>query len=159
MISLRPLATDNLDIVFEWENIPELWQYSEQKGPFSREDIEAFMDKCLDLENAEIERWLICNFDTPIGAVDIFDYDNHNRACGLGIFITHPENRNHGHATVALKQAILMLKNRGCLIIRAIIYVDNTSSRRLFLTAGFREGASLQYKGKPAIQFIWKPQA
>ena len=159
MTSLRPLTADDFDIVFEWENLPELWQVSEQQGPFSREDIAAFVGKCIDRENVEIERWIISNAAGPIGAVDIFDYDNHNSTCGIGIFIAHVANRNRGHATVALKQAVSMLQTRGCLLIQAIVYNDNTSSRRLFLSAGFREGNPTHYKGKPAIQFIWKPKA
>jgi diamine N-acetyltransferase len=159
MTSLRPLTADDLDLIYEWENTPELWQFSEQQGPFSREDIEAFLDKCVDEDNAEIERWLICDLDTPIGAVDIFAYDNQSKTCGIGIFITQVANRNRGHATVALKQALSLLQTRGCRHIRAIIYEENTSSRRLFLSAGFREGTPMHYKGKPAIQFIWKPKA
>ncbi len=158
MISLRPLSKDDFNLVFEWENLAELWQFSEQRGPFSREDIASFVGKCLDSNNTEIERWIMCNTSTPIGAVDVFDYDTLNRTCGLGIFITHLENRNRGHAKAALKQAVTMLHRRGALLIRAIIYEDNTSSRRLFLSAGFRQGASTLYKGKPAIQFFWTPQ-
>ena len=159
MISLRPLAKDDINLVFEWENLPELWQFSEQRGPFSREDIASFMGKCLDNNNTEIERWLICNTSMPIGAVDVFDYDLHNHTCGLGIFITYPENRKQGQAAIALKKALSILRARGALLIRAIIYEDNTSSRRLFLSAGFRQGATTFYKGKPAIQFFWTPQA
>jgi RimJ/RimL family protein N-acetyltransferase len=95
----------------------------------------------------------------PIGAVDVFDYDLHNHTCGLGIFITYPENRKQGHAAIALKKALSILRTRGALLIRAIIYEDNTSSRRLFLSAGFRQGASTFYKGKQALQFFWTPQA
>ncbi len=159
MISLRPVSKDDFDLIFEWENIPELWPVSEQQGPFSREEIELFLSNCLNVDNSEIERWIVCNSSTPIGAIDIFEYDLHNRNCGIGVFIADPANRNKGFAGVALAMAVSMLQGRGCLLIRALIYADNTSSCRLFLSAGFRKGASVPYKGKSALQFFWTPQA
>ena len=159
MISLRPVSKDDFDLIFEWENIPELWPVSEQQGPFSREEIELFLSNSLDVDNSEIERWIVCCSSIPIGAIDIFEYDLLNRNCGIGVFITDPANRNKGYAAAALAQAISMLQARGCMLIRAIIYADNTSSRRLFLSAGFLEGASVTYKGKSALQFFWTPRA
>jgi len=159
MISLKALIEDDLDLIYEWENLPELWNVSEQQGPFSREDIRTFLGKCLDNKNAEIERLLICLDSDPIGAVDIFDYDTSNRHCGLGIFIAKEENRKKGYGSIALKQAIQELRLRGCVLIRCIIYSDNTTSQHLFTNAGFVAGATLQFKGKPAQQFIWTHQA
>jgi RimJ/RimL family protein N-acetyltransferase len=159
MISLRPVSTDDFNLIFEWENIPELWKVSEQQGPFSREEIESFISNCLDVNNTEIERWIVCNSSVPIGAIDIFEYDLLNQNCGIGIFISNYTNRNKGYAGAALAQAVSMLQARGCLLIRAIIYTDNTSSRRLFLSAGFQEGATTPYKGKSALHFFWTPRA
>ena len=159
MISLRPLAVGDFDLIYEWENLPELWNVSEQQGPFNREDIRSFLDKCLDKMNPEIERMLICLDSMPIGAVDIFDFDLLNRHCGLGIFIAKAENRGKGFGLMALKQAIHELKKRGCTLIRCIIYTDNISSKRLFSKAGFATQATIQFNSKPAQQFIWTHQA
>jgi RimJ/RimL family protein N-acetyltransferase len=156
MLSLRPLNEGDLQLTFAWENIPELWKVSEQKGPFSIPEIEAFLAKCLDKDNKEIER-LIISLDTmPIGAVDIFDFDQFNHHCGLGIFIAQPEYRYKGHGTNALNQAIAILERRGCKLIRSIIYTHNFSSRRLFLNCGFSEGAAILYNSQSAHQFIWE---
>ncbi len=159
MISLRQLTQDDFDLIYEWENLPELWNVSEQQGPFSKEEIQSFLDKCLDNTNPEIERMLICLDSFPIGAVDLFNFDKSNRCCGIGIFITTVENRKKGYGSIALKQAIQQLKIRGCAVISCIIYADNISSKRLFLNAGFAEGAATLFKGKPAQQFIWTHQA
>jgi RimJ/RimL family protein N-acetyltransferase len=155
MISLRPLLKEDLLLAFEWENIPELWQVSEQQGPYNMEEIETFHAKCLDQNNPEIERLVICLELLPIGAIDIFEYDETNNHCGLGIFIAKQEHRGKGYGAIALNHAIGVLNRRGCQVIRSIIYSNNTSSRRLFLNAGFSEGAAIEYNRQPAHQFIW----
>ena len=155
MISLRPLLKEDLQLAFEWENLPELWKVSEQQGPFSSEEIEAFHAKCLDHNNPEIERLIICFNFMPVGAIDIFEYDQINLHCGLGIFIAKPDHRQKGYGLIALNKAIDILNRRGCQLIRSIIYSDNISSRRLFLSAGFSEGAAIQYNNQPAHQFTW----
>jgi len=155
MISLRPLLEQDLQLAFEWENLPELWKVSEQQGPFSIEEIAAFHRKCLDPNNTEIERLIICFDFLPIGAIDIFEYDPTNHHCGLGIFIAKPDYRQKGYGATALNHAIDILNRRGCQLIRSIIYSYNVSSRRLFLKAGFSEGAAIPYNKQPAHQFIW----
>jgi len=156
MLSLRPLHEADLQLTFEWENLPELWKVSEQQGPFNMTEIETFHAKCLDKDNHEIERFVINLESTPIGAVDIFEYDRTNHHCGLGIFIASMEYRYKGYGTEALNQALAILEQRGCNLIRSIIYTNNTSSRRVFLNAGFSEGAAIIYNNRPAHQFIWK---
>ena len=155
MISLRPLLKEDLQLAFEWENLPELWKVSEQQGPFSMEEIAAFHAKCMDQTNPEIERLIICLDVLPIGAIDIFEYDHTHHHCGLGLFIAKPNYRQKGYGATALNHAIDILNRRGCQLIRSIIYSDNISSRRLFLNAGFSEGAAVQYNKKPAHQFTW----
>jgi len=155
MISLRPLQANDFELLVIWENLPELWRVSEQQGPFEKEEIREFAENCLDPANLSIERWLICLSDEPIGAVDFFDYDQQNNQCGLGIFIAYPENRNKGHASIALHMALELLALRQCSLVRVIIYDSNTISKLLFLRAGFEEGGHLYYKGKSAQQFIW----
>ena len=156
MISLRQLLKEDLSLAIEWENIPELWKVSEQQGPFSSEEIEVFHAKCLDHHNPEIERLIICLDFMPIGAIDIFDYDQNNLHCGLGIFIANPDHRQKGYGFMALNQAIDILNRRGCQLIRSIIYSENISSRRLFLSVGFSEGAAIRYNNQHAHQFIWE---
>jgi diamine N-acetyltransferase len=154
MITLRPLAAGDVDVVFRWENLPELWQVSEQTGPFSREEIFEFHSRCIDSSNHEITRWLICCDSIPIGAVDVFDFDRKSGNCGLGIFIADSHMRRKGHATKALALALGLLQNEGCVLVKAIIYDDNSESIRLFIRAGFIAGGSFTYKGKPAHQYI-----
>jgi diamine N-acetyltransferase len=154
MITIRPLQEEDFELILDWENRPELWQFSEQQGPFPMEDIKSFHSKCLDHNNTEIKRWLICRETAPIGAVDIFEIDTTNHHCGIGIFITEAHHRKKGYASKALLLALKELHIIGLRLVRAIIYNDNIQSRNLFSKAGFSEGAALIYKGKLATQYI-----
>lgn len=154
MTHLRPLQIEDLDLIQQWENIPELWEVSEQRGPFSEEDVESFVLRCLDHSDFEIERWIIMKGEESIGAVDFFDYDSKTYTCGIGIFIVHSKDRLQGHACRALELALQLLRERACRLVRAIVYIDNTSSTRLFEKLHFRRGGTGLYKGKPVIHYF-----
>jgi diamine N-acetyltransferase len=153
MISLRSLQMGDLELVYEWENNPELWSVSEQKGPFSMRDIEAFVEKCLDENNTEIKRLIILLQDHAIGAVDLFEIHKTWGQCGIGIFINDKRHRNRGYATIALQLAISYVRQAGIKKVSAIIYEDNRPSSRLFLAAGFRPDDTLFYNEKRAIRY------
>jgi diamine N-acetyltransferase len=150
MITLRKLLYYDLDTVFRWENNPELWAVSEQKGPFSQDEIKAFVEKCLDEENPEITRWIICWNEEPIGAVDLFDLNPGKGTCGIGIFISDKQFRNRGYAGIALRIMIATLKDRPIQKLEAIIHDDNRPSVKLFLGHGFMPAHSLYYNQKKA---------
>jgi diamine N-acetyltransferase len=153
MTEIRPLSANDFSLILRWENNPELWKVSEQQGPFSEDEISSFINRCLDDSDREIERWIILSNDESIGAVDIFDFEDRNQSCGIGIFITELQNRSKGHAFRALQMAIEMLKNRRCRIIRALIYPDNLASIRLFEKLQFRFGGSSLFKGRLAHHY------
>jgi RimJ/RimL family protein N-acetyltransferase len=153
MTRIRPLIEQDFSFVLEWENTPELWRVSEQNGPFTDQEIYDFMKRCLDANHPEIERWVILNDQTPIGALDIFDMDKAAAACGLGIFITNTQDRSQGHATHALREGVEMLRARGCKLVKAIIYADNEISLRLFEKAEFRKAGDGLYKGKMVYHY------
>ncbi len=154
MTQLRPLVGDDFELISTWENIPELWRVSEQIGPFSEDEISSFMNRCLDETNTEIERWIIVANDEPVGAVDLFDYDWLNKSCGIGIFITDPINRCKGHAARGLEQALDILKERRCRIVRAMIYTDNHASIRLFEKLKFKRGGQSLFKGRTVFHYF-----
>ena len=55
----RPLQQEDFATVYAWENMEELWDVSDQKGPFSPSEIKDFMERCLNPENDDCERWII----------------------------------------------------------------------------------------------------
>jgi diamine N-acetyltransferase len=155
MVSIRPLHSDDFETIFRWENTEELWGVSEQKGPFSQSEIRDFMERCLDKQYEELERWIINFEETPVGAIDLFDFDRSSNSCGIGIFIADKANRRKGIASKALQLFLDTIQQRRIASIRAIIYDSNKASAALFQNNHFTFQAHLIYQGKPAMQYCW----
>jgi RimJ/RimL family protein N-acetyltransferase len=153
MVSIRPLQQEDFATVYAWENMEELWDVSEQKGPFSPSEIKDFMERCLNPDNDDCERWIISSNNESVGAIDLFDLDRASNSCGVGIFLAHKENRGKGIGSKALRQLLEMIEKRKYTSIRAIVFSSNEASIALFQNNQFTFQAHLIYKGKPAMQF------
>lgn len=138
-----------------WENNPEFWNVSDRNGPYSREDIEVFMNDCKDLNQSGQMRWMITDREgEAIGALDIFDFDPGSQTAALGILIAKHADRKNGYATDALSGLISHYKKeRSISAFRSMVYYDNVPSLRLFRKCGFTEHGRRTFKGKPAVQF------
>jgi len=154
--SLRKLSYDDFETIYAWENNEELWAVSDETGPFSRELIQAFIDRCLYALPIETERWIIVKeHDISIGAIDLFDIDDVLHTASIGIFIAAKEDRSNGHATRALRELIALLARRKWSFVKALIHLDNLSSIRLFKSAGFSPGEEHIHKGKKAQHYVY----
>jgi RimJ/RimL family protein N-acetyltransferase len=161
--SIRRLVKDDFNLVFDWENREELWEISDESGPFSTLQIQRFMDRCLANPPEDIERWIVENEEGyPIGMVDLFDIDRTLKSGGIGILIADQHNRRLGHARRALTLVLSILKEEKWTFIRALIHEENSASRFLFGRLHFSQGARTFHRGKPAFQYVcalseWKP--
>lgn len=138
---MRAPEPADVDFLYRWENNTSLWRVSNTIAPFSRFAIEQYVFNAgNDIFATRQLRLIICladKNDTPIGAIDLFDFDPHNSRAGIGIVIID-EFRNLGYATEAL--SVLM---DYCFLLLGIhqlycnISDDNTFSIKLFEDAGF----------------------
>jgi diamine N-acetyltransferase len=153
---LRPSTLDDIDFVFEWENNPEFWYYSEVQGPFSRQAVLEFLDTCGDLETHDQMRYIIFDKDDlPVGAIDLFHFDKALKLASIGIMVVDPANRRKGLANDALHALIAYLMDQKTLHeLRSLIYSDNLPSLALFRKNGFRSTGKKLFRGKEAIQFV-----
>lgn len=138
-IFLRPIEITDLQAVYDWENDPEIWEVSNTVNPLSRFFLEQYIlnaqnniysDKQLRLiiETLEGQR---------VGSVDLFDFDAHNRRCGVGILIDR-DYRNKGYASQALD--LVIDYSRDTLNLHQLfcnINTDNQVSINLFTKKGF----------------------
>lgn len=143
-IKLRAVEPIDLDIIYEWENNPEVWNVSNTITPFSRHSISQFIESSdqdiyqlkqlrlmIDLKSSE-------NSYKTIGTIDLFDFDAHHRRAGVGILIADKTERSKGYATMALSILagyafdILLLHQLYCNIGK-----ENTASLTLFQKVGF----------------------
>lgn len=142
-IRLRAVEPGDVDLLYQWENDPEIWHVSNTLAPYSRFQIEQFVLNAQQDLYASGQLRLIIEAHghelkgAPAGAVDLFDIDAVNRRAGIGILITR-EYRNLGIATETVEAMIryasetLHLHQLYCHISE-----DNIQSIRLFEKMGF----------------------
>jgi diamine N-acetyltransferase len=142
-ISLRAPEPEDLDLLYIWENEPATWQVSGTLVPFSRFILKQYLEHAgKDIYEVKQLRLMIQlkKNHRPLGAVDLFDFDPHNRRTGIGILIAEPSDRRQGYAREALETVItycfdvLHLHQVYC-----NISAGNSASIKLFKEAGFVE--------------------
>ena len=149
-IRLRPVEPDDLDILYQWENDPEIWQVSNTLYPFSRDIIRSYLlNAHKDIRETGQFRFMITLSESNdelshnaselvIGSIDLFDYDPHHQRAGVGILIKSPKHRKKGYAARSLRLLcryafdILLLHQLYC-----NISAQNRDSLKLFRNAGF----------------------
>jgi len=140
---LRALEPTDVDLLYKWENDPEIWHISNTLAPFSRFILEQYLVNAHeDIYSSKQLRLMIDmitsepDFKT-IGSVDLFDFSPHHKRAGIGILITK-EERSKGYASEALELIIkysfetLNLHQLYCNISE-----HNEKSMRLFQKHGF----------------------
>ncbi|MHB8259407.1 MAG: GNAT family N-acetyltransferase [Bacteroidia bacterium] len=151
-IYLRALEPTDLDILYKWENNPAIWQVSNTLAPYSKFVLEEYLVNAhQDIFSSKQIRLLICLTDsTPIGTIELFDFDAHHSRVGIGIMID--ESAEHkGYATQALKLLctycfeVLLLKQIYC-----NISASNQKSLHLFKKLDFKEAGLKKQWNKTA---------
>ena len=158
-ISLRTAIPGDLDILFQWENDPSVWQYGVEKGSVTKKKIKKFINESqhdLYLENQL--RLLIERKPgkKPIGCIDLFDFDSGNRTAGVGILIGNEKERKKGYAT----ESLLLLSGHafhilGIKILTARVSSENKASMNLFLKCGFKVSEKKR-KSLPGKTTAWE---
>lgn len=147
MIRLRAPEQSDIDIFYVWENNMEIWKVSNTITPFSRFVLKKYIETAhLDIWDTKQLRLIIEAKDqnplmfTPVGVIDLFDFDPFHLRAGIGILIANSEYRQKGYATEALKLMIrysfetLQLHQLYC-----NIAADNITSLQLFQSVGFEK--------------------
>ena len=102
-INLRALEPSDLDVLYNWENDTSIWKVSQTIAPFSKNILAKYLENAYqDIFTAKQLRLMIEKDNTPIGTIDLFDFDPVNLRCGIGIWIVDEENRRKGYAKEAL---------------------------------------------------------
>ncbi|GAA4282408.1 GNAT family N-acetyltransferase [Gaetbulibacter aestuarii] len=141
-VYLRALEPEDLEFVHDIENDEDIWMLSNTQTPFSKYIIKKYLENALkDIYEVKQLRLVIETLQgTPIGLIDLFDFDFKNKRAGLGIIIKNEDDRNKGYGKEALKLLVeysfvhLNLHQLYCQISDG-----NTSSIKLFKSQGFEE--------------------
>ena len=142
-IRLRALEPADAELLFKWENDPDLWLISNTLVPYSKYIIKQYIKNShLDIYQTKQLRMMIDlkkedGMDT-IGSIDLFDFDPYHQRAGIGILIKDVKDRGKGYASEALGLFIqycfqtLQLHQVYC-----NVSADNDSSLKLFQKQGF----------------------
>ena len=103
-INLRALEPEDLDFLFSIENNENNWEISGTQLPYSKHILLQYIENAhQDIYEAKQYRFVICNVeDTPIGLIDLFDFNPQHKRVGIGILIL-PKYQNKKYASEALE--------------------------------------------------------
>ncbi|MFA8433685.1 MAG: GNAT family N-acetyltransferase [Marinifilaceae bacterium] len=104
-IKLRALEPTDLELLYRWENDSEIWEVSHTLAPFSLFVLKQYLETAhLDIFETKQLRLVIelKSTGTPVGLIDLFDFDPFHRRAGVGIMIHDREHRRLGYASDAL---------------------------------------------------------
>ena len=141
-INLRAPEPEDLELLYSWENNPDIWQLGNTIQPFSKHTLRKYLESASRTIYEEGQLRLMIDRKTDsatIGTIDLFDFDPVNMRAGIGILIAKKEDRNRGYATMAIERLIeysrtkLQLKQLWCNILE-----DNKASIKLFTGLDFK---------------------
>jgi len=140
-ISLRAIEPDDIELLYSWENDPEIWEVSHTLVPFSKYILALYIKNAdKDIYESKQLRLMV---DTPdgktIGAIDLFDFDPYHSRVGIGLLIHNYEDRSKGNASAALELLIdYCFKKLNIHQLYVNIETKNMISLHLFEKHGFR---------------------
>ena len=138
---LRALELGDLELLYLWENDPEVWRVSGSCGPVSRDRLLHFIEEQnYDIYATRQMRLVIESQGMAVGTLDIVEFDPQNSRFGIGILIYAAENRRMGFASSAI-EAIKEYARSSLFVnqIWATVAEDNIASVELFRGCGFEE--------------------
>lgn len=142
-IRLRALEPSDLEVLYIWENDPDVWRVSGTLSPISRERLAHFIEEqSYDIYTTRQMRLIIEAEGMIVGSLDIFDFDPQNRRFGIGILIYEDNYRRKGYAKEVITEVVKYGRNTLDLKqIWATIAADNIASIALFESCGFTKCA------------------
>lgn len=139
-IKLRTPELEDVEVLYEWENNPSVWNVSQTRVPFSRKLLEQYILSAQDIFVHGQVRFVIVDVkNNKVGAIDLFDYDAINQRAGVGIVID-PSFRKKGYAEAAIKSVVKYAQNTlMCHQLHCLIGETNRASVQLFEKCGFQQ--------------------
>lgn len=154
MITIRKATVRDCETILKWENNPLLWEVTDDTGPFTKSDIMGFLNEKNSLEKVSQERWIIENVSTPIGMIDLFEWNKEAKSIGIGIAIPEMHFRKKGYATHALKIVHSVLYEKyGIHFFHCLIHPENESSIQLFKKLGYQKIEERTHRNQRVHQY------
>ena len=141
IITLRAIEPEDIELLYSWENDPEIWEVSHTLVPYSKYILALYIknsDKDI-YETKQLRLMIDTNEGKTVGAIDLFDFEPHHSRVGVGLLIHNKEDRSKGYASEALDLLIAFcFKKLNIHQMYANIESRNKISLGLFEKHGFR---------------------
>lgn len=141
-IRLRAMEPEDLELLYQMENDPQLWDISNFTVPYSRHFLKQYIEHSESdmFADRQLRLMIVRRADEAvIGTVDIFDFVPLHARGEVGIAL-RSEFRGNGFASEALR---LLCDYAFCFLhlkqLTAHVAADNDSSLRLFRSLGFSD--------------------
>lgn len=141
-VSLRELTIADTLYVFDVENDPEVWLYSDDtSAPYSIEEITEFCESITDGSRTDFRRYVILYSNTPSGFIDLYDIATNTPSLlqSYVSILVHPLTQRGNHiGTKALKLLEAKLSHQHTTVeLTALIPPSNQASHNFFLSCGY----------------------
>lgn len=148
-IQLRALEPEDLEFLYALENDTDIWEISGTLTPYSKKVLRDYLEKShRDIFEVKQLRLAICaGPQSPIGLIDLYDFDPKHLRAGLGIVISEPGDRDRGYGAEAIRLLeAYAFETLGLHQLYASVGENNTRSQHLFEKLGFtRSGIRRQW--------------
>ncbi len=140
-IRLRAPEPTDAQLIYQWENDPQIWRVGDTYAPYSMFQIEEFILNASDLyANKQLRLMIevaINNGFKVVGSIDMYDFDPRHSRAGVGIMISAKE-RGNGYASEALEVfEMYAFETLNLHQLFCFITVDNHESISVFTKRGF----------------------
>jgi len=156
ILRLRALEPTDLELLYQWENNPSIWEVSNTLSPYSKYILHQYIENSFrDIVESKQLRLIIelanNQYCEPIGTIDLFEIDFYHKRAGIGILIASEEHRKKGYASEAIKLMEEYSANHLLLLqVHCKINEDNLPSLKLFKQIGYEVVGKLkQWKNTP----------
>ncbi len=146
-ILLRALEPEDIDLMYQIENDPQVWDISNFTVPYSRFVLKQYIkeSQCDIFVDKQLRLIVIRREDNvPIGTIDLSEFSPSHKRAEIGIAI-NSQYRNMGYAS----QAIKLLEDYAFKFLHihsltALVSVQNDISSRLFISCGYQQTGTLK---------------
>lgn len=146
-IHLRAVEPEDLEVMYEMENDPAMWDVSSFTVPYSRFVLRQYIEgsQCDVFADKQLRMMIIRNDDNrTLGTIDVTDFVPLHSHGAVGIAI-HRLFRNEGYAADALRLLCDYVFEFLCIRqLYAYVAVDNEASLHLFRACGFVQSGVLK---------------
>lgn len=164
-LTLRAPEPTDLEMLYQLENLPEVWDVSWPDAPVSRQMLADYLiGYSADIGRDRQLRLIAQVGSETVGVVDLYDYSATNSRAMVGIAVL-PKWRGKGIGLAMLNQAADYCRLRLSLHqLCAYVARDNEPSLRLFAAAGYKTSGCLRswikranaYEDAVILQLLFK---